>query len=194
MRAVNLLPKESPAARKRQQRKFDPALPALVGGLLVVAGGLFLGTISASGDIAEKWDAVADLQARLGRLPKPTPQPAADAALVRQQQQRSDALTTVLTQRLAWDGVLRRFSLVLPEDVWLTRLSATDAGTTGATRLLQISGYTYSHDAVARLLARLSVVPDLRDVQLQRSALTSLSGREVVEFELAAGVRGPEES
>lgn len=194
MRAVNLLPKDTPAARKRQQRKFDPALPALVGGLLVVAGGLFLGTISASGDIAEKRDAVADLQARLGRLPKPTPQPAADAALVKQQQQRSDALTTVLTQRLAWDGVLRRFSLVLPEDVWLTRLSATDAGTTGATRLLQISGYTYSHDAVARLLARLAVVPDLRDVQLQRSALVVVAGREVVEFELAASVRGPGES
>ena len=194
MRAVNLLPKDTPASRKRQQRKFDPALPALIGGLLVVAGGLFLGSISASGDIAEKRDAVADLQARLGQLPRPKEQPAADAALVREQQQRSDALTTVLTQRLAWDSVLRRFSLVLPEDVWLTRLSATDSGTTGATRLLQISGYTYSHDAVARLLARLAVVPDLREVQLQRSSLTTLAGRQIVEFELAAGVRGPEES
>jgi Tfp pilus assembly protein PilN len=194
MRAVNLLPKEPSAARKRRGPNLDPALSALVGGLLVVGGGLFLGSISASGDIVAKRDAVADLQARLGRLPKPEPQPAADAALVSEQQARSDALTTALTSRVAWDAVLRRFSLVLPEDVWLTRLSATDSGTAGASRLLQVSGYTYSHSAVARLLARLSVVADLRDVQLQRSALVELAGRKVVQFEVAASVRGPEES
>jgi Tfp pilus assembly protein PilN len=194
MRAVNLLPKDSAAARKRQQRKIDPTVPALIGGLLVVVAGIFLGSISASGDITEKRDAVADLQARLGRIPKPTPTPAADVALVKEQQLRSDALTTALTSRLAWDAVLRRFSLVLPEDVWLTRLSATDSGTAGAARLLQVSGYTYSHSAVARLLARLAVVPDLRDVQLQRSSLVELAGRTVVEFDIAANVRGPEES
>jgi len=194
MRAVNLLPKEPSAARKRRGPNLDPALSALIGGLLVVVGALFLGSISASGDLVAKRDAVADLQARLGRLPKPEPQPAADVALVSEQQARSDALTTALTSRVAWDAVLRRFSLVLPEDVWLTRLSATDSGTTGAARLLQVSGYTYSHSAVARLLARLSVVADLRDVQLQRSALVELAGRKVVQFEVAASVRGPEES
>ena len=194
MRAVNLLPKEPSAARKRRGPNLDPALSALIGGLLVVVGALFLGSISASGDLVAKRDAVADLQARLGRLPKPEPQPAADAALVSEQQARSDALTTALTSRVAWDAVLRRFSLVLPEDVWLTRLSATDSGTAGASRLLQVSGYTYSHSAVARLLARLSVVADLRDVQLQRSALVELAGRKVVQFEVAASVRGPEES
>lgn len=196
MRAVNLLPKETAAAaRKRQQRlQLNPALTALVGGLLVIVAGLFLGSISASGDITEKRDAIADLEARLGRLPKPEPQPAADAALVAEQQARSDALTAALTSRVAWDAVLRRFSLVLPEDVWLTRLSATDSGTTGATRMLQVSGYTYSHSAVARLLARLAVVADLQGVQLQRSALVELAGRKVVEFEIAATVRGPGES
>ena len=194
MRAVNLLPKEPSAARKRRGPNLDPALSALIGGLLVVVGALFLGSISASGDLVAKRDAVADLQARLGRLPKPEPQPAADVALVSEQQARSDALTTALTSRVAWDAVLRRFSLVLPEDVWLTRLSATDSGTAGASRLLQVSGYTYSHSAVARLLARLSVVADLRDVQLQRSALVELAGRKVVQFEVAASVRGPEES
>lgn len=196
MRAVNLLPKETAAeARKRQQRlKLNPALTALVGGLLVIVAGLFLGSISASGDITEKRDAVADLESRLGRLPKPTPTPAADVALVNEQQLRSEALTAALTSRVAWDAVLRRFSLVLPEDVWLTALSATDSGTTGAARLLQVSGYTYSHAAVARLLARLAVVPDLRDVQLQQSSLVEVAGREVVQFAIAASVRGPEES
>lgn len=194
MRAVNLLPKETAAAaRKRQQRlKLNPALTALVGGLLVVVAGLFLGSISARGDITEKQDALADLQAQLGRLPKPKPQSSADAALVNEQRARSDALTVALTSRVAWDAVLRRFSLVLPEDVWLTRLSATGSGTTGASRMLQVSGYTYSHSAVARLLARLAVVSDLRDVQLQRSALVELAGRKVVQFEIAATVLGPE--
>jgi len=34
------------------------------------------------------------------------------------------ALSAALTSRVAWDRVFREFSLVLPDDVWLTTLSA----------------------------------------------------------------------
>ena len=54
---------------------------------------------------------------------------------------------------------------------------------------LTISGYTYSQDSVARLLERLSVVPDLTNVQLQTSAWTKLAGRNVYAFTIISDIR-----
>jgi hypothetical protein len=55
--------------------------------------------------------------------------------------------------------------------------------------LVTIEGYTYSHDAVARLLTRLSVIPDLKNVWLQKSLRTELGGRAVVTFTILSDVR-----
>jgi hypothetical protein len=55
--------------------------------------------------------------------------------------------------------------------------------------LVTIEGYTYSHDAVARLLTRLSVIPDLKNVWLQKSARTELAGRAIVTFTILSDVR-----
>jgi hypothetical protein len=52
-----------------------------------------------------------------------------------------------------------------------------------------IMGYTYSHDGVARLLSRLSVMPDLTNVQLQTSARAKVGSQEVVQFTILANVR-----
>jgi hypothetical protein len=54
-----------------------------------------------------------------------------------------------------------------------------------------MAGYTYSHDAVARLLTRLSVIPDLNNVWLERSLRTKLVGRPVITFTIKADVRAP---
>jgi Tfp pilus assembly protein PilN len=54
---------------------------------------------------------------------------------------------------------------------------------------LNIQGYTYSPEGVARLLSRLAVVPSLQDVQLVASARTVLSGRDVFSFTIKASVR-----
>jgi Tfp pilus assembly protein PilN len=108
--------------------------------------------------------------------------------------------------------VFREFALVLPDDVWLLTLSAT-APVTAATAPtpaastsssssdpstslvgtlgFNIEGYTYSHDAVARLLTRLAVVPDLEQVQLLTSEQAKLGARNVIHFTIAANVRAP---
>jgi Tfp pilus assembly protein PilN len=119
-----------------------------------------------------------------------------------QREQRSLALASALGKRVAWDRVLRRFALVLPDDVWLNSLTGSvplDAApstvATTASNLpapatqLTIQGYTYSQASVARLLARLSVVPDLQDVQLQNSASATVSGQTVINFTIVANVR-----
>ena len=69
--------------------------------------------------------------------------------------------------------------------------AAAPAPTAVAASQVEVDGYTYSHDAVARFLARLSVVPDLRNVQLRSSTLAKSGKRSVVEFVIVAAVRLP---
>jgi Tfp pilus assembly protein PilN len=96
------------------------------------------------------------------------------------------ALSAALSSRIPVDRVLRELSYVLPDDAWLTGLVANapkeedpaaapqaggarapaGAGTAGVT----IQGATFSHDSVARVLARLSLLPSLENVRLTASA------------------------
>jgi hypothetical protein len=58
-----------------------------------------------------------------------------------------------------------------------------------AATALTLQGYTYSQDGVARLLSRLSVVPDLRNVQLQTSKVTTVGGQNVINFTIVSDLR-----
>jgi Tfp pilus assembly protein PilN len=57
---------------------------------------------------------------------------------------------------------------------------------------LNVAGYTYSQEAVARLLTRLAVVPALQDVTLLSSERTTVAGRPVFTFSIKADVRSGE--
>jgi Tfp pilus assembly protein PilN len=123
--------------------------------------------------------------------------------VLNKREQRSLALAAAIGKRVSWDRILRRFALVLPDDVWLTALTgtvpldnpalATPATTTSALPAqateMTITGYTYSQDSVARLLERLSVVPDLKNVQLQSSASTKVGGQQVYAFTIVSDIR-----
>jgi Tfp pilus assembly protein PilN len=202
VRAVNLLPKDGGRARggPAKKREAPKHLPLLVGGglgVLVLAALGFL-TMSASGSVSDREAELVALEQQIASTPPPPPgPPAADTELTNQRTQRAAALASALSRRVAWDRVLRRFSLVLPDDVWLTTLTLTSptpaTSPAGAPATLgtgfTMNGFTYSHDAVARLLSRLAVVPDLTNVQLGASTKTKLKGRDVVSFSITASVR-----
>ena len=57
---------------------------------------------------------------------------------------------------------------------------------------LNIAGYTYSQEGVARFLTRLGVVPALQDVTLLSSERTTVAGRRVFTFSIKADVRSGE--
>jgi Tfp pilus assembly protein PilN len=202
MRAVNLLPRDP--AQKSSVKKEQ--IPFVVGGCvgLLVTALVASQYLSQSGKVSTERQNLAGLQAQLAALPAPPPGPTpAQTKLAGEQQTRLTALQTALQSRVAWDRVLRQFSLVLPDDVWLTQLSLTspvspatnqapqsDGGTpTG----LSIEGSTYSHDAVARLLSRLSVVPDLTNVQLMNSTVAATNGQTTVKFTIAADIRAADQ-
>jgi hypothetical protein len=69
--------------------------------------------------------------------------------------------------------------------------SSSTAPALGGQLGFNIEGHTYSHDAVARLLSRLSVIPDLERVQLVTSEETVLGSRTAIHFKIAANVRAP---
>jgi Tfp pilus assembly protein PilN len=211
MRAINLLPRD-------EKRRTGPSIPTPVaitalGGLIVVTALLGLLIVSAHGTVKTKQLELAQKQAELAAVPVPAQNELQQQdALVTDQKARVAALNSALAKRIAWDRVFREFALVLPNDVWLLSLSAkaptlattvppapasptTTSSSTPASPALggelgfNIEGYTYSHDAVARLLSRLAVIPDLEQVQLVTSERSKLNGRQIIHFRIAANVR-----
>jgi len=191
VRAVNLLPKDD--RRQRSETTNNPLMVGGVAGTVLVTAILAAWFLTASGGVSENQNRRDAAQAELAATPAPQPTTPGTSELGLEKSARIGALSAALAGRLAWDRVLRELSLVLPDDVWLTSLSAqapAAAASSTAAAGFTINGRTYSHDGVARLLARLSVVPHLSNVTLQHSALsTSDTGRKVVEFAINASVK-----
>jgi Tfp pilus assembly protein PilN len=202
VRAINLLPRDD--ARGGRQAQWIVLIPVAAAVLLTaVTSAAFL---SASGTVKTKEAELATLKDELAAIPTPDASKVqTQNALATDKQTRVTALGTALSRRVAWDRIFRELSLVLPEDVWLATLSAKApvsssvasapappaTGTSVAATQFTLDGYTYSHAAVARLLSRLSVVPDLVNVQLQQSTLTKVGTAQVVHFVIAADIRTP---
>ena len=192
MRAVNLLPRDV------AKRSFEAKRGVVFGGI----GGAALATavlasmmISAGGAASSKQEELDGIRAQIAAIPTvPVIDTSEEDALAAEKGARVGALSAALAGRVAWDRVLRQVSLVLPEDVWLTNLSAaapdsTQAAAGGAG--FTLTGATYSQNGVARFLSRLAVIPDLANVRLQSSQSQLLNERELVQFTILADVRPP---
>jgi Tfp pilus assembly protein PilN len=143
-----------------------------------------------------------DLRAQLAELEVPAEEPTPGApALAADGQARTTALSTALAIRIAWDRVLREVSLVVPEDVWLTQLSASTpnaapggaaaapAAATGTSpNSLSAVGFAGSQESVALFLSRLESIPELTTVQLQASTRTESETGRAYSFTILAGV------
>jgi Tfp pilus assembly protein PilN len=202
MRAVNLLPRQQ--VQQKREGPNPAVLVAAIGGaavLLALVGGALL----ASRSVDRQRQALSTARAELAATPAHHLSPSTQAfrqAVLTQREQRSLALASAIGKRVAWDRILRRFALVLPNDVWLTSLSgnvpldsATTAAATTSSALppaptaLTIEGYTYSQASVARLLERLEVLPDLKNVQLTNSETSQLGGQNVISFTIVSDIR-----
>ena len=208
MRAVNLLPSGSES--RKSFRKEDPAV--VVGSVLgivvlfaLVAG--FLNVHSKVNSEQKKLSAARTELARLSLTKKPAvaPTPIVQKPIIQtpavtsEEQPRLAAITSAMSTRIAWDRILREFSLVLPSDVKLTGLTLTAppapvaqvAGAPEATpsQGLSITGTAFSHDGVARLLSRLMLIPDLSNVMLS-SSTAGATGSSSVQFSISASIKG----
>lgn len=182
MRAVNLLPRDSERVRSVGAR--TPLLIA-AGGLAAVTAVAVVLSFSASGTASERRAELASIEDAITLVPTTGTPAVSQAVLVQERTDRVSALAAALSTRIPFDRLLRELSLVLPEDAWLTGItasapaSATPAGAAPGgtppaaattTQGVTIQGATYSHESVARVLARLSVIPSLENVRLTASA------------------------
>jgi Tfp pilus assembly protein PilN len=193
MRPANLLPAD--LAREGGKRLPLPAIAAVGAGTAV---GLLLagGYVTTHGKVTQREQELAAVQAQINAVPKPQPVKVSTISpeLAAQKDARQAAVDQALAVRTSWDTVLREVSLVLPDDVWLSTLSAKSGGASAdpaaaaTASSVNMTGYTYSQEGVARLLTRLGLVPHLDNVQLQSSASALIAGRDVVSFTIAANV------
>jgi Tfp pilus assembly protein PilN len=206
MRAVNLLPRQQ--VEQKRERPNTLGLVAGIGGaavLLALVGGFLLANRSVDRQRQALSDARAMLAANPAKKLSATTQ-AFRSTVLSQREERSLALAAAIGKRVAWDRILSHLALVMPDDVWLTKVngtvplqSALPPGTlttpTGPSALpptptaLEIDGYTYSQPSVARFLERLQVDPDLKNVQLKTSSTVMLGAQKVVSFTIISDIR-----
>lgn len=193
MRAVNLLPRDT--ERTRTELGRTPLLAA-AGGFAAVTVGAVMLFMSASGTAGDRRAELEAIEDAITLVPSGGRPAVSQAVLVQERTDRVAALAAALSTRVAFDRLFRELSLVLPEDAWLTGITAAapvETAPTGApagtppaaptaAQGVTIQGATYSHESVARVLGRLSVIPSLEDVRLSASAR--------VEPQTAAGAGG----
>ena len=182
MRAVNLLPRDL----ERQSGDGGARAPLFVaaGGFAAVTAGAVVLFMSASGSASDQRAELESLQATIAAVPSAGQPTVAPAAIVQERADRVAALSAALTTRVPLDRLLRELGYVLPEDAWLTGLtaSAPEAAAAGTTppgtsapgpsgvQGVTIQGATYSQSSVARVLARFGAMPSLDQVRLTASA------------------------
>ena len=218
MRAVNLLPKE--LQTRKSIREEDPAVVvgSALGVVVMIALGLsFYVAHTAAGKQQARLTTARLELAQLSikqhhEKPKSTKPPVPITPIVPppsvtgQEATWLSAVQTNLTQRIAWDRVLREVSLVMPDDVTLTSLTMNAPTTptlipgvvstppaTGANQGFSVAGDAFSYDSVARLLSRLALVPDLTNVTLTNTSAGSsvaAGAASGVQFNISANVKG----
>ena len=203
MRAFNLLPREE-VRETRTTRPGPVQLGLAVAGLVLLTAiaSIFLITNARVADKERRHDELrGELAARNVR--SQAPRDSGDATLVQERDARTSALASALGQRIAWDRLLRDVSLVLPEDVWLRSLRATNATPASATEpttpstdpaaapksTFEMVGYTRKQEDVALLLSRMSVLPEVAGVQLVSAQATKVGEEDVIEFTITATVK-----
>jgi Tfp pilus assembly protein PilN len=210
MRAVNLLPSE-PSRRRKKMPSGQVLLASTAP--LVAATLVYLGF---SFEQAKASGLRADLGVAQTELAGLQPLAAAGAAstqLASQRTQRLLALQDALGRRVAWDRILDQIARVLPANIWLTQLNAmsptpttaapppaptttTSSGSSSSSSttpvapapsaLFTLTGYAYSHDDVAHLLARLALVPSLTNVTLGATSSATVGPKAVIQFTVNA--------
>lgn len=212
MRAVNLIASDA-RGKSLNEGARKPLLAAAAGIALVTILATALATM-ASLDASDKRSQVEAVEEAIAALPEPPTQAVDLAVLTQERSDRESALALALTGRVAFDRLMRQISLVLPEDAWLTQLSAAAPAVDAAALPpgaapaaaapteedgVTIQGASWSHDGVAVVLSRLGALPTLTGVRLTGStrvepaedesgAADSQPGKPYVTFIISANV------
>jgi Tfp pilus assembly protein PilN len=180
MRAVNLIPTD-------QQRGAGGAAGKSGGGAYILLGALALIVVLAASYVVSN-KSVSDKKAQLADITQQAAAAEAKSASLTSytrfqtiRAKRVETVSELAASRFDWAHALREVSRVLPENAWLTTLTATTSpsvsvgGGNGALRsalavpAIQLQGCTTSQASVAKLIARLRLIDGVQRVSLEDS-------------------------
>ncbi len=171
MRPVNLIPPEERRGEKAPMR--TGALSYVIVAVLTVALLGVTGVVLTNNQIAERESEKSGLESQLAEAQARAERVSSFANFASLKQAREQTVASLAQSRFDWERVLRELAIVIPEDVWLTQLTATvspdvqlsDSGSGSSSGVsgmdsvlgpaLQIQGCGAGHEAVAGFLAAL---------------------------------------
>lgn len=173
VRRINLVP-----VAERARTKTDVgALVLIIVGVIVLAGIAF-SYYYFSNDLSTKKDELAQLQAENARLQAELSSLAGFDALAQRKDEAQKVVQSLYAGRTLVSDILGDFSLIIPDNVWLSDSGglSVDAPVNAAAGVIgggaatpgnvHIQGNTYSFEDVATFLVRLELMPELVDVNL----------------------------
>ena len=200
VRRINLVP-----ADERRRTKTDFGLVGVVVVVLVVLGALAGSYLYFHGRLTVKEQELADVQAQNQQIMTQLAGLSEFDALQRQTAAAEEVVQKIYAGRTLLSEVLGDLSVVVPDNVWFTGLTAsasdipgiqTDpsapplaAPTPGA---LTLAARTYGFEDVARFLVRVEQIPSVSDVKLTGAGEATgafAPGTEVKEFGMGAMVQ-----
>lgn len=197
MKRINLLP---PEQRVKAARELG-ALYALFGLLLLI---VLLGAIYVwqNGRISDKQSQVTALQGDVQQLETQAAALQPYETLQSQRASMADTAQQIYDSRVIWSSILQELSLVIPDTVQLTAISANvppsmlaggelSGGSSGAASTVDItfSGDAMSHTDVAEFMTRLGLLPQLENINLTSSTMTTVDNVELASFQVTVALR-----
>lgn len=184
MRPVNLIPKEDRPGSRRPTRS-GPIAYIVVGALVAALLGVTALVVTEN--------RISDLHEEVTQIEGETAAAEAKAAALAPytqfhsvREQRVATISSLADSRFDWERVMRELALVLPDDVWLTSLTASaspgsepSGGTSVALRAeipgpaLSLVGCASGQDAVAGFVQALKDVDGVTRVGVQSSSVGS---------------------
>jgi Tfp pilus assembly protein PilN len=181
---VNLLPPE--IALRRRFRRIQYGLG---GAVLAVAALVVGGFVLASGAVSSAHGEVNSANAENTRLQAETARYSSVTAVYAQAAAAQAMLTDAMGQEVRYSRMLSDLSLSVPENVWLTQLSFSQAAaqpTVGSTQpgigTMTVAGKGFSHDDVAVWLESLAGQKTLANPYFSSSTEVLIGPRKAVDF------------
>ena len=186
MRPVNLIPPEARRGEKAPMR--TGALSYVIVAVLAVALLGVTGVVLTSNQVADRKAEKSSLESQVAEAQAEARHVSSFANFASLQQAREQTVASLAQSRFDWERVLRELAIVIPEDVWLTHLTATvspdvqlsDSGGSSSGSdvsgldsvqgpALQMEGCGDGHEAVAKFLAALRDIDGVTRVSVLSS-------------------------
>jgi Tfp pilus assembly protein PilN len=174
MITINLL-----APGKRRPPAPTPGTALAVGSLLAMAVVFGIVTVILSSRGVMLHRQVASVNRELDSLRPVAQEVSRLEALVRNLEQRQNALRTLLATQLPASQSLDAIKAVIPSDVWLVNVTTQQSG-----RNVLFDGYTFSYRSVARFMIALRDSDRFRNIDLTSTGKDKVGDREVVKFQV----------